>query len=63
MRTYIVAAQRWAQGWELHVEGVGVTQADTLSEAEATAREYIALALDLDDETPGPPLWSHEHAP
>jgi hypothetical protein len=49
--SYFVAAKRWARGWELHIEGVGVTQVATLSKAEATAREYIAFALDLDDET------------
>ncbi|MCT2587541.1 hypothetical protein [Actinophytocola gossypii] len=49
--SYLVVAKRWARGWELHVDGVGVTQVATLSKADATAREYIALALDLDDET------------
>lgn len=50
-KCYVVVAKRWARGWELHIDGVGVTQATTLSKAEAAAREYIALALDLDDET------------
>ncbi|WP_244231378.1 hypothetical protein [Saccharomonospora piscinae] len=50
MTTYVVSAKRWARGWELHIEGVGVTQVRSLSSAEATAREYIAFALDLDDE-------------
>lgn len=49
--SYFVAAKRWARGWGLHIEGVGVTQVATLSKAEAAAREYIAFALDLDDET------------
>jgi DNA-binding CsgD family transcriptional regulator len=35
---------------ELHIDGVGVTQAGTLSKAEANAREYIAFALDVDDD-------------
>ncbi|OXM51898.1 hypothetical protein [Amycolatopsis alba] len=48
--TYVVVAKRWKRGWELHVDGVGVTQASTLSKAEAVAREYITFALDLDDE-------------
>ncbi|WP_236796615.1 hypothetical protein [Amycolatopsis sp. GM8] len=48
--TYTVVAKRWARGWELHIEGVGVTQTASLSKAETTAREYIAFALDLDDE-------------
>jgi hypothetical protein len=49
--SYFVAAKRWARGWELHIEGVGVTQVSTLSKAETTAREYIAFALDLEDQT------------
>ncbi|KAA9152891.1 hypothetical protein FPZ12_035850 [Amycolatopsis acidicola] len=48
--TYLVAAKRWARGWELHIENVGVTQVASLSKAEAAAREYIAFALDLDDD-------------
>jgi DNA-binding CsgD family transcriptional regulator len=47
---YTVTAKRWARGWELHIEGVGVTQTTTLSKAEAIAREYIAFTLDVDDE-------------
>ncbi|WP_369794285.1 hypothetical protein [Amycolatopsis sp. ATCC 39116] len=50
-KTYNVTAKRWARGWELHIDGVGVTQTSTLSAADATAREYIALALDIDDES------------
>lgn len=48
--TYVVLAKRWKRGWELHVDGVGVTQTSTLSKAESVAREYIAFALDLEDE-------------
>ncbi|WP_051174212.1 hypothetical protein [Amycolatopsis orientalis] len=48
--TYIVLAKRWKRGWELHIDGVGVTQAGTLSKAEAVAREYIAFALDIEEE-------------
>lgn len=50
MTTFKVTAKRWAFGWELHVEGVGVTQSRTLLSAEDMAREYIALDLDIDDE-------------
>jgi hypothetical protein len=40
---YAVTARRWAQGWELHVEGVGVIQSDTLGrDAEVMARDLIA---------------------
>lgn len=51
MKTYNVAAVRWPLGWELHIEGVGVTQSKSLVEAEATVRDYIALEYDLDDDT------------
>ncbi len=50
MTDYTVTAKRWAHGWELHIDGVGVTQVRSLSTAESTAREYIAFALDIEDE-------------
>lgn len=43
MTTYTVRAKRWARGWELHIDGVGVTQSKTLNDAETMARDYIAL--------------------
>jgi hypothetical protein len=43
MSTYAVAARRWERGWELHVDGVGVTQARRLQHAEAMARDYIEI--------------------
>lgn len=46
MKTYRVVAKRWAHGWELHIDGVGVTQSRTLGEAEAMVRDYIAVDLD-----------------
>jgi hypothetical protein len=46
--TYQVRAKRWAHGWELHIEGVGVTQSHTLRDAERMARDYIALDTDTD---------------
>lgn len=49
MTIYDVTAKRWAHGWELHVEGVGVTQSRTLTSAEDMVRDYIALTLALDD--------------
>ncbi|MFT4164345.1 MAG: sigma factor-like helix-turn-helix DNA-binding protein [Microlunatus sp.] len=42
MTNYIVRATRWARGWELHVDGVGVTQVRTLDRAEQQARDLIA---------------------
>lgn len=47
MTTYQVRAKRWARGWELHIDGVGVTQARRLNDAETMARDYIAMDLDL----------------
>lgn len=44
---YTVEAKRWAHGWELHIQDVGVTQAEKLDDAEATVRDYIALALEV----------------
>ena len=43
MRTYAVLAKRWDRGWELHVEGVGVTQSQGLVDAEGMARSYVTL--------------------
>lgn len=47
MRTYNVRAKRWEHGWELHIEGVGVTQSRTLWDAEEMARDLIARREDL----------------
>jgi hypothetical protein len=41
--TYRVEARRWARGWELHIEGEGVTQSHSLNDAEGMVRDYIAL--------------------
>lgn len=49
--TYQVRAKRWAHGWELHIEGVGVTQSHTLRDAERMARDYIALDTGTDPES------------
>lgn len=46
---YTVLAKRWDRGWELHIEGVGVTQSKTLSAAETQARDYISLLLGIPD--------------
>jgi DNA-directed RNA polymerase specialized sigma24 family protein len=46
--TYQVRARRWARGWELHIDGVGVTQSRSLSDAEGMVRDYIALDADAD---------------
>ena len=43
--TYVTHARRWEfgadGGWELYVDGVGVTQVDHLDEAEAQVRDFI----------------------
>ena len=39
--TYHVTAKRWKHGWELHIDGVGVTQSRTLDTAEQMVRDYI----------------------
>ncbi len=42
--TYNVVARRWDRGWELHIDGVGVTQSRRLGpEAERMVRDYIEL--------------------
>lgn len=43
MKTYNVTAKRWARGWELHIDRVGVTQSHGLADAEDMVRGYIAL--------------------
>ena len=43
MSTYTVRATRWAHGWELHIDGVGVTQSRNLDGAEQMVRDYIEM--------------------
>lgn len=47
MTTYRVTATRWTRGWELDIDGVGVTQSHSLADAEGMVRDYIALSLDV----------------
>ena len=51
MKKYTVRAKHWARGWELHIEGVGVTQSHTLRDAESMARDYIMLDTDAPAES------------
>lgn len=51
MSTYTVRAVRWERGWELHIEGVGVTQSHGLRDAEAMIRDYLRLDDNKDWET------------
>jgi hypothetical protein len=48
MSVYRVRAKRWAHGWELHIEGVGVTQSRNLDGAEQMVRDYIESLTDRD---------------
>ncbi len=43
MKTYVVRAVRWERGWELHIDGVGVTQTAKLSRADDTVRDFLML--------------------
>ena len=42
MTSYVARATRWTRGWDLQVDGVGVTQVRTLNRAEQQARDLIA---------------------
>ncbi|MGH3276109.1 MAG: helix-turn-helix domain-containing protein [Streptosporangiaceae bacterium] len=46
--TYHVTAKRWKHGWELHIDGVGVTQSRTLASAEQMVRDYVETLTDKD---------------
>ncbi|MGH8940211.1 MAG: hypothetical protein ACRDV2_12810 [Actinomycetes bacterium] len=43
MKTYQVRARKWENGWELHIEGLGVTQSRSLRDAERMIRSYVAM--------------------
>ncbi|MGH3171501.1 MAG: hypothetical protein ACRDN0_37275 [Trebonia sp.] len=45
---YNVTAKRWKHGWELHIDGIGVTQSRTLDTAEQMVRDYIETLTDKD---------------
>ena len=46
--TYTVHAVRWEGGWELHVDGVGVTQVAQLSKAAQQVRNYLETEFEVD---------------
>jgi DNA-directed RNA polymerase specialized sigma24 family protein len=48
MSTYNVRAKRWKHGWELHIDGIGVTQSRNLDGAEEMVRDYIETLTDHD---------------
>lgn len=41
MSTYTAKAVRWTHGWEVHIDGLGVTQCRTLDHARQQACDYI----------------------
>ena len=41
-------AKRWKHGWELHIDGIGVTQSRNLDGAEQMVRDYIETLTDHD---------------
>lgn len=51
MTTYQVTARRWERGWELHIDGVGVTQCRRLTEAEEMVKDYLALDTGADPDS------------
>ena len=50
MKNYQVRAKRWEHGWELHIDGVGVTQSRTLWDAEEMARDLVGRREDLPED-------------
>jgi DNA-directed RNA polymerase specialized sigma subunit len=48
VRTYEVKARHWKHGWELHIDGIGVTQSRSLAEAETMVRDYIETLTGVD---------------
>jgi hypothetical protein len=51
LMAYTVSAKRWEHGWELNIDGIGVTQSRLLSDAEAMVRDYLAADENSDAET------------
>ena len=48
MNTYVTRARRWERGWELHVDGLGVTQVGKLAKAEGQVRDFVATLTGRD---------------
>ena len=44
---YRVTARRWTHGWELHIDGEGVSQSRSLGDAAGMVRDYGALLHDV----------------
>lgn len=48
VNTFVAHARRFEHGWELHVEGVGVTQVSALDHAESQVRDLVETLTDAD---------------
>lgn len=46
MIRFEVHARRFSDGWELHFEGMGVTQVASLQEAEDQVRDFLATVFE-----------------
>lgn len=46
MSAYTVRAVPWDQGWELYVDGIGVTQVRTLDKAGQQVRDFVETMTD-----------------
>ena len=57
-----VTAKRVGKFWELDIEGVGVTQARKLSQAEKTVRDYVHRDFDVAPDSFGI-TWSYDLGP
>jgi hypothetical protein len=59
--TYKVRAVKWDGGWELHLEGIGVTQARTLTAAPRMVRSYLELdGHDVPESSADAFEWSYD---
>ena len=56
-KEYAVRAKRWKHGWELHIEGEGVTQVRTLATAEQQVRDYLESLHDRSFATAEIAIW------
>lgn len=43
--SYRATVRCWDEGWELHVEGIGVTQVKDLRDARPQARDFIETVM------------------
>lgn len=48
MSRYEVTASRWEKGWELDIDGVGVTQSRSLRNVDEMVRDYLRLDYGAD---------------